>query len=144
MRHYAKRRLCQTRPVRRSLSSAYTIIERQIGESTERRAAEALNEKCRNGTQPTWLRRWQQYDRSSKADCMGVDFIFFTDVGRIFLNTKSSTVFAKAFELAGNRNIVTAVVDVRKDLDGIYQDIIGPVAKRRDEIIAYRAKRHAQ
>lgn len=112
----------------------------ELGERAEIYVDEALNEAKTEGRLPSWLSSWQRQEKWSEMDKKGVDFMFQTDVGPIFLQVKSSDRNALRFQKEHpNSKIRTVVVDIRESNLIIFAHVIEAVTKQRDEFLELRA-----
>lgn len=141
MRHYCRRRRGPPRPrlFNPRLQRLFGQIALELGDGAERRVDEALKEAQSKGTLPSWLIDWVWQEKFSAMDKRGIDFMFRTDVGPIFLQVKSSRRNAREFEREHpNGAIITVVVNVCDPPMIIYGQVIGAVAKQRDKFLELR------
>lgn len=144
MRHYCRRRRGPPRPrlFNPRLQRLFSQIGLELGDSAERRVDEALKETQSRGTLPAWLIDWVWQEKYSTMDKRGIDFMFRTDVGPIFLQVKSSQRNAREFEHGHpNGAIVVVVVNILDSPMTIYGQVIGAVAGQRNKLLGLRAVR---
>lgn len=76
---------------------------------------------------------------SPSEDSRGIDIVVETDIGKLFLQVKSSAAAARKFrEFRGHRHIATVVVNSVVEIDRIRHRSISALAKERGRLLALR------
>jgi len=121
------------------LQQLFGQIAVELGDSAERCVDEALNKAKSEDKLPEWIFGWNRQEKWSGMDRKGIDFMFQTDVGPIFLQIKSSKRNAREFEREHpNDKIRTVVVNVLESPMIIFEQVIDAVAKQRNKFLALR------
>jgi hypothetical protein len=129
------------RVFRPEIAATLRDIGKQLGERAEERVNEAFMEAKTNGLVPKWLSDWRRNERNSRLDRHGVDFGFFTDVGPIFIQVKSSRRNAEKFMLENERRrraIRVVVIDVRKPNEELFKLVLTEISAQREIFLARR------
>lgn len=118
----------------------FGLVGSDLGESAEKRVDEAFCEVHEEGHFPEWLKRWERHKKHSIEDRNGVDLTFFTDVGPIFVQIKSSRGNAIRFQNhhRGRRVICVVVIDVRDPNTQIFNQVLTCISNQRNIFLANR------
>ncbi len=73
------------------------ITAREMGHNNERRVVDAYTREVSPGDIPTWIQSVRI--SSQEEDRRGIDVVFVTDVGEIFVQVKGSSVGIRKFEM---------------------------------------------
>ena len=112
-------------------------VSTESGYSAERQIHEMLTEKQRQKKLPPWLHGFCHHKPNSMKDRMGIDFTFFTDVGDIFVQVKSSWRGAQVFMSKRRRAYINVVIiDVRDPFEKTYAKLIARLERCRQKFMA--------
>lgn len=67
------------------------------GDSAEQRVIDAFDQAENHEILPEWLYYWKREKKNSKADWGGIDIVFMTNAGPVFVQVKSSKIHAVEF-----------------------------------------------
>ena len=98
------------------------------GADNEQRLIDAVNFK--NSVWPKWLIGIEKSSRDQ--DAKGIDIVVETDVGRIFIQVKSSKCGLDSVKKK-KKHIVYMVINERKSMDKIYDTFIGVIGHKRSD-----------
>lgn len=137
MRYHKKKKIRSNREKNEAkwrLRDAFRQVAQQLGDSAERHVHEAFDNAKSRGVLPDWITEWERTDKNSKMDHLGVDIIFLTDVGPIFVQVKSSKPNARQFlfEHAEDKTIVV-IVNILHSYEAVYNMIIKELVEERQK-----------
>ena len=120
----------------RQLNVIFGEIGLELGHKAEVLVHESLEKrKTTSEGLPDWLNSWHWNAHNSIMDRRGVDYTFATDVGKIYLQVKSSEARARIFRRTHGGEIVVVVIDTRHSLEKIYAIVMHEVAQKRNRIL---------
>ena len=129
-----------------SLKYAFSQLAIEQGNASERYVDEALKKAKETGKLPPWLLGWSHSKKWSPTDRAGIDFLIWTDRGRIIIDTKSSYPRAKLFmddqrrrngHKRGNCKRLAVAVNIlepQEEFIGKFISIIGDLYRTMSEI----------
>ena len=120
------------------IQKAFGEIAIQMGDRAEHVVEEIFSKKAEACELPEWLRFWQHAKKYSRMDVAGIDFVFMTDVGPIFVNIKSSVANARNFNHKNDKKrIVPVVVNVCHTHEKIYVNLLRTLVEERNRLISH-------
>jgi hypothetical protein len=123
--------------MKKSLRDTFRKIELEQGEASEKYFHDALQNAKDSGRLPPWLRGWSHSEKWSPTDRAGIDFIIWTDRGRIKVNVKSSYSLAKQFERQHRgEGIVAVVVNILERPEVFLGKLISTIGDLRKDMPA--------
>jgi hypothetical protein len=115
--------------VRRTLGQ----VANERGRNNERRVLYA----CARSELPAWCDR--VVAATSEEDARGIDVVAHTDVGKIFVQVKSSKAGKRAFNERARRNIAVVIVTHGDDDARVVRKVLAAIAEMRSCVVRARA-----
>ncbi|MFA6974964.1 MAG: hypothetical protein WC237_03360 [Candidatus Paceibacterota bacterium] len=98
------------------------------GDRAEQLVIEAFDKAMNENRIPDWLYNWKRQPRLLKNDSIGIDIVFMTEEGPVFIQVKSSRIRAIEFHSKHpNSNIRVVVVNILDDWLTIFGKVIAEV-----------------
>ena len=119
--------------VRGSVSQQFGRIATERGRANEKRALDA----CVLPARPAWMQSVRMASREEDRD--GIDLVIDSDVGKLYVQVKSSRGGKMAFLQRRRRaRVAVVVVSATDSPEAIQRRIVGEVGKIRAEFIKQR------
>jgi len=142
MKHFIPTKIPLRKKFNLELHKKFYGIAVELGDSAEEVVEEAFQKAESEGTLPDWLYSYIHNTKYSEEDYKGLDFVFTTDVGPVFIQVKSSRFGKKKFERNHTSRhrikIRIVIINVCDSLEHIYGQVMSEISLGRDEIIATR------
>ena len=142
MKHFIPKKVPLRKEFNPELHKIFYEVAVELGDRAEEVVEEAFKKAELEGTLPDWFFSYEHNTKYSKEDYKGLDFVFTTDVGPVFIQVKSSKFGKRKFDrnhtFRHRIKIRTVIINVCDSLEHIYGQVVSEVSLGRDEIIATR------
>lgn len=110
------------------------------GDRAEQLVIESFDRAMKEDKVPIWLYSWKRQERGSRNDLLGIDIVFMTEEGPVFIQVKSSRIRAIEFHSKHpNSNIRVVVVNILEDWLTIFGKVIAEVNDGYKQLITQAA-----
>ncbi len=138
MKKIKNKRIWRSRRAQERIDYLLNLTARQLGHNNEQRVVEAYQEHCRS-LFPPWIENVRLANK--KEDWQGIDVVFATKAGDIFVQLKGSSIGKESFSRrqdSGELNWrIVVVIIFPSDLPKRIREIITPLVSKEYKRLVY-------